>query len=240
LSRPATIAAVGRLLVAVAAALALIACTNPSGSAPTADTTTPAPPPANVPGDVPPSYEDAVAADNVPAAALIPTGATVSDSWTTPAGDAIAVAWEYPSADPFRQDRGVAVWHRYDDGSAPWRPVWAAEFSPKHENPVLGVDARFADVTGDGSTDALIFASVGGSGGCGTTFVVDIAAAAQVYRSRGCDRAIDPSSDPVGLRIREAVYAPGDPHCCPSSFRESVLVYEGGAWRTATSSVSPV
>jgi hypothetical protein len=231
---------VGRLLAAVSAALVLVGCTSSSGTPPSAVVPTQAPSPDTVPADVPPSFDGAVAADNVPAAALIPIGATVSDSWTTPAGDVKAVAWEYPGTDPFRQDRGVAVWHRYDDAGAAWRPVWGAEFSSKNENPVLGVDARFADVTGDGTADAVVFASVGGSGGCGTTLVVDIAAAAQVYRSQGCDRAIDPSSDPVGLRIREAVYASGDPHCCPSSFRETVLVYEDGAWRTATSSVSPV
>ena len=40
-----------------------------------------------------------------------------------------------------------------------------------------------------------------------------------------------PRVDPVGLTITEAVYAPGDPHCCPSSVRTTTLVYTDGRWQ---------
>ena len=40
-----------------------------------------------------------------------------------------------------------------------------------------------------------------------------------------------PRSTPSGSTITEAVYAPGDPHCCPSSVRTTTLVYteDGGS-----------
>lgn len=194
----------------------------------------------HLPEGIPPSFEDAVDAANVPVAALIPLKATVTDSWIaeTASGEAIVVAWEFPGHDPFRKDRGVAAWRRFDDGGAPWRPIWGASYAASR-NPVLGIDTRIADVTGDGSPDALVTASAGGSGNCATTSAVDLVSPTHVFRDTGCDRTIDPSSDPVGLRIHEAVYAPGDPHCCPSGFRDTVLVYQDGTWRTASASTSP-
>ena len=194
----------------------------------------------HLPDGIPPSFGDAVEAANVPVAALTPLKATVTNSsiTETAAGEAIVVAWEFPGNDPFRKDRGVAVWRRFDDGGAPWRPIWGASY-PATRNPVLGIDTRIADVTGDGSPDALVTASTGGSGNCATTYAVDLASSTQVFRDTGCDRTIDPSSDPVGLRIHEAVYAPGDPHCCPSGFRDTVLVYQDGTWRTSSPSTSP-
>ena len=232
-----------RFLTAVAAVLVLAGCVRSSDTpSPPPSLSAALPSPARLPDGIPPSFGHDVAADNVPLAALIPLGATATGAWTTPtpAGEAIAVAWEFPSNDPFRHDGGVAVWRRFDDDAAPWRPVWGVTFPAGRDEPVLGVDVRFADVTGDGPADALVSASLGGSGACGMTLVVDMAAGAQIYRSQGCDRVIEPSSDPIGLRVREAVYAPGDPHCCPSSVRETMLVYEDGAWRAATSLVSPV
>lgn len=172
-------------------------------------------------------------AGDVPAAALVPLGADVSGSWATrtDAGESIVVAWSVPGPDPFRQDRGVAAWRRFEDGGAPWRPVWGEAF-PARRDPVLGVSASIAEVTGDGSPDVVILAETGGSGGCGTSFVVDLASGQRVYRSRGCDRRVEPATEPVGLVITEAVYAPGDPHCCPSSIRTTNLVYVDGRWRT--------
>jgi hypothetical protein len=233
---------VTRFLAALAVALVLAGCVDGSQTPPSSQSATSSPSPTRLPDGIPPSFEDDVAADNVPAAALTPIGAVVTGSWTASisAGEAIVVAWTFPGKNPFRQDRGVAAWRRFDDGGPPWRPVWGVAFDARRASPVLGVDAQLADVSGDGSADALVLASMGGSGGCGTTFAVDLVAAAQIYRSQGCDRTIEPSSDPVGLRVREAVYAPGDPHCCPSGFRETVLVYEDGSWGTASSSVSPV
>jgi hypothetical protein len=241
LVRAASIPAVTRLLATLAAAVLLAGCVSSSGTPPASSGTPTASPAPRLPDGLPPSFDQAFAADNVPAAALIPLGATVTGSWatSTSAGEAIVVAWAFPGKDPLRQDRGVAAWRRFDDGGAPWRPVWGVAFPAGRDQPVLGVDAQTADVTGDGSADALVSASLGGSGACAATTVIDLAADAEVYRSRGCDRTIEPSSDPVGLLVREAVYSPGDPHCCPSGVRETVLVYENGAWQTATSSVSP-
>ena len=230
-----------RLLASLLALLLLTACTGGStastGLGASSPTVSLAP---RLPEGIPPSFEDAVDAANVPVAALIPLKATVTDSWIaeTASGEAIVVAWEFPGHDPFRKDRGVAAWRRFDDGGAPWRPIWGASYAASR-NPVLGIDTRIADVTGDGSPDALVTASTGGSGNCATTSAVDLVSPTQVFRDTGCDRTIDPSSDPVGLRIHEAVYAPGNPHCCPSGFRDTVLVYQDGTWRTASASTSP-
>ncbi len=44
----------------------------------------------------------------------------------------------------------------------------------------------------------------------------------------------------MGLEITEAVYAPGDAHCCPSAFRTTVLTYAGdGRWTVASKTVTP-
>jgi hypothetical protein len=230
-----------RRAVPVAFALLMLACTRSSEVGVATSSSSPTPSLAHVPDGVPPSFEDDVGPENVPVAALIPLKSTAGASWTasTESGDAIVVAWEFPGEDPFHEDRGVVAWRRFDDGDPPWRPVWGVSF-PARRTPVLGVDTQLADVTGDGSTDAVVFASTGGSGGCGTTFVVDLAAGTQAYRSAGCDRTIEPTEAPAGLLIREAVYAPGDPHCCPSAFRETTLVYNNGTWQTASTSVSPV
>ena len=130
--------------------------------------------------------------EDVPAAALIPIGAEVTGHWetSTSAGDAIVVAWSVPGQDPFRQDRGIAAWRRFADGGLPWRPVWGMAF-PARRDPLLGLSAQVADVTGDGSADAIAFAERGGSGGCGTTLVVDLASGTEVFREEGCDRRID-------------------------------------------------
>jgi len=183
---------------------------------------------------MPPSFGDAVGPGDVPVAALVPLKAQVTGSWraSTAAGDAIVVAWEMPGGDPFRTDRGVAAWRRFDDGGAPWRPVWGHAYPAGHA-PVENVSAQVADVTGDGSQDAVILAETGGSGACGTTSVVDLATGAVVYRSRGCDRTVEPNADPPGLLVREAVYRPGDAHCCPSTVRTTVLIDDGGTWRAA-------
>jgi hypothetical protein len=229
--------------VAVATMLVvLVGCDASDGEpATTASATTTPTPSARVPADVPASFDEDVGWENVPAAALIPLKAHVTGSagTSTAAGDAMVVSWEMPGGDAFRRDRGVVAWRRFADGGPPWRPVWGLAFPAGAQEPVLGIDTALADVTGDGSPDALVTASIGGSGACATVSAVDLVAGAPVYRSRGCDRVVEPSSDPVGLHVREAVYAPGDPHCCPSGFRDSVLVYTNGAWQTATSSVSP-
>ena len=219
------------------AALVILAaaCSGSGASTSPSDTPTASPYPSGLPAGLPPSFGDAVGPGDVPAAALVPLEAQVTGSWraTTSAGDAILVSWEVPGGDPFRTDRGIAAWRRFDDGGAPWRPVWGRAY-PSGRAPVQNVTAQIADVTGDGSDDAVILAETGGSGSCGTTSAVDLATGALVYRSSGCDRTVDPNADPPGLVVREAVYRPGDAHCCPSRVRTTVLVDDGGTWKTAS------
>jgi hypothetical protein len=231
-----TIAPMRPFLLATLLVIAAAACSG--GDQPPSSTTAPplpSPAPAALPTGLPPSFGENVGPGDVPAAALIPLKAEVTGSWhaTTSSGDAIVVAWEMPGPDPFRLDRGIAVWRRFDDGGAPWRPVWGHAY-PAGRSPLQNLTTQIADVTGDGSDDAVILAETGGSGSCGTTSVVDLATAAPVYRSEGCDRTVDPSADPVGLTLREAVYRPGDAHCCPSKVRTTVLVDADGGWQTAS------
>lgn len=177
----------------------------------------------------------------MPAAALIPGRTDVAGTWfaQTSAGDAIVLAWQGRGPDPFRLDHGLVVWRRFTDGGAPWRPVFGETY-PAAGTPVLGITATTQDVTGDGSEDALVFAETGGSGGCGIYSVLDLAAGTMVYRRSVCDTQIAPSTQPVGLSLTQAVYAPGDAHCCPSAIRETVLTFgEDGAWHTASSTTSP-
>lgn len=176
----------------------------------------------------------------MPAAALIPLRGEVTGTWdaTTSAGDAIVVAWSMPGSDPFRLDRGIAAWRRFNDGGEPWRPVWGQAF-PARRDPLQNLSADVADVTGDGSADAVVLAEIGGSGACGTISVVDLTSGERTYRAEGCDRTVTPSTDPVGLSIREAVYRLGDAHCCPSRVRTTVLVYRDGSWETTSSTTSP-
>src|SRR5205823_11525771 len=133
----------------------------------------------------------------------------------TSRGDAIVVSWQRPGSDPFRARRGVAVWlHRGDPGS-PWQPVDALAFGANRD-PVLGITTLIGDVTGDASEDALVFAETGGSGACGAYFVFDIANGTRAFNRNVCDTSIALSTDPVGLVVTQAVFAHGDPHCCPS------------------------
>lgn len=218
----------------LAAFLIVAAACSGSGASPSpSDTPSASPYPSGLPAGLPPSFGDAVGPGDVPAAALVPLKAQVTGSWraTTSAGDAILVSWEVPGGDPFRTDRGIAAWRRFDDGGAPWRPVWGRAY-PSGRAPVQNITAQIADVTGDGSDDAVILAETGGSGSCGATSVLDLATGALVYRSSGCDRTVDPNADPPGLVVREAVYRPGDAHCCPSRVRTTVLVDDGGTWET--------
>jgi hypothetical protein len=166
----------------------------------------------------------------------VPAGTEPAGSWfaQTATGDAIVVAWQAPGADPFRTDRGFAVWRHTDDPAAPWRPVYAASY-PAGRNPVLGITVAIGDVTGDGSEDALVFAETGGSGACGTYVAIDVAAGTRAFNRAVCDTTIEVSSDPAGLVVTEAVYAHGDPHCCPSGMRTTVLQRDAsGGWTTVS------
>lgn len=192
-----------------------------------------------IPSVLPAAYEGDVPAADVPVDALVPAGADVTGTWyaSTSAGDAIVVAWLVPGTDPIRLARGLAVWRRFTDAPA-WRPVFG--FERQRGSGVLGIEALTADVTGDGSEDALVFETIGGSGGCGTYRVVDLAVAAEVFTREACDTRVDPTRDPVGLTIAEAVFRDGDAHCCPSATRVTVLTYTGAdGWDIASRTTTP-
>lgn len=224
-------------LLVAACALALAACDpgRPTTSTPTSSVA-PSPSPApDLPAGVPPLFEDDVAAADVPAAALIPLQTEVTGAWygVTSEGEAIVVAWQEPGRDPLRTDRGFAAWRRFDDGGAPWRPV-LAESIPQASG-VLGISGIPGELTGDGSDDLLLRLDTGGSGACARTLVLDLAAGAAVYDEADCDRRVEPHAGPTGLLVTEAVYEPGDAHCCPSAFTETVLTYAGdGRWNVAS------
>ena len=116
------------------------------------------------------------------------------------------------------------MWRRFPGEPEPWRPVFGLLDPP--ERGVIELHAIIGDATGDGSPDALTFENTGGSGVCGTWRVIDLAANAAVFTRKTCDTTIDLSSDPPGLVVREAVFAPGDAHCCPSSTKTSVLTFD--------------
>jgi hypothetical protein len=119
-----------------------------------------------------------------------------------------------------------------------WRAVYG--FTDPANAGVLGIHALIGDATGDGSPDALMFEDTGGSGACGTWRVIDLAANAGVFRRKTCDTTIDLASDPVGLVLREAAFAPEDAHCCPSATKVSVLTFDGGsAWTVFSSTEQP-
>jgi hypothetical protein len=207
----------------------------PTTGPPTTVTTSVAPPPSPVPSlppGVPPGFEDDVASGNVPAAALIPLRAEVAGTWygATEEGDAIVVAWRMPSEDPYRTAQGVVAWRRFDDDGAPWRPVWGETFPARAM--LLANTAEVGEVTGDASDEVVVFAETGGSGGCGSYTVVELATGTPVYdRPDVCDTRLVTDPSIPGLILTEAVYRAGDAHCCPSAFRTTTLTYEGdGAW----------
>jgi hypothetical protein len=150
----------------------------------------------------------------------------------TSAGDALVVAWAEPEGDGLHRDGGVAAWRRFT-ADPPWRAVYGAAVLA--EDRVLGVRATTADMTGDGSEDALVVRETGGSGSCGRYQVLDLLAGIPVWERDLCDATVDPSTAPVGLVVSEAFFEEGDAHCCPSGFRRTILTYEGdGRWTEAS------
>ncbi len=201
---------------------------------------TPAIEPTGVPDGTPSSFDEGVDAADLPADALVPAAATPTDLWPAVGTDGAqfaVIAFEFPGDDPFRAERGLVVWRRFDDPPA-WRAVYG--FTDPADAGVLGIHALIGDATADGSPDALTFEDTGGSGACGTWRVLDLAANTGVFRRTTCDTTIDLSSDPVGLVVREAVFAPEDAHCCPSATRISVLTFdEASGWSVVSSTEEP-
>lgn len=167
----------------------------------------------------------------MPPDALVPPAARATTSWyLSPPADPLAlvgVAWGR-GADPFAQEHGFVVWERFDGQTPAWRAVYA--FTDEPPSGVLGIRLSTGDLTADGTPDALTFEDMGGSGGCGTWRVISptAGAASQIFRRQTCDTEVTNSSGT--LKIREAVFAPGDSHCCPSSYRIAILRWDGRRW----------
>jgi hypothetical protein len=217
-----------------------------TGVSPTATATTEPSPshsaePTGVPPGVPGSFDRDVDPSGVPPGRLVPPGTTVTDVWYagTPVAQTILVAYVEPGTDPLRQAHALVVWRRFEGQPDPWRPVFGLRDPPGRG--VLGIRALIGDATDDGSPDALTFEETGGSGACGTWRVLDLAANVQVFKRKTCDTTIDVAADPVGLSVREAVFAPGDAHCCPSAMRTTLLTFDAstGDWIVASTETEP-
>jgi hypothetical protein len=104
---------------------------------------------------------------------------------------------------------------------------------------VLGIGVTTADATGDRVPDVLSFEATGGSGGCGTYRLLSLADLADVFVRDVCDTVVQIST-PAGLTVTEAIFGPGDPHCCPSSQRVTTLRYSASTWKTISKRTIPL
>ena len=251
--------AMRRLPVVLVLAAALAACdeggtaptptTPPSPSATTDPTETPTPEPTPTtspeptpsPRPIPPAWAAPIDDDLDPGALpdepLVPPDAQVTDRLTLPAAsgipDGVAVAYVL-GADPFAAEHGFALWQRFAEAPA-WSVVFAFVDPPREG--ILGIRLEAGDLTSDGHPEVLAFEDRGGTGACGTWRVIAPAAgsADEVLRRTTCDTQIRIAGD--ALEVREAVFEPGDPHCCPSAFRRSTLRWNGSRFRQTASRI---
>jgi hypothetical protein len=210
--------------------------TTPGSPSPTAQ------PDVHLPSGMPDVVDDPADLTKVSAgdlSPLVPPGSTVGRSavQARPGDpiDQVAVGWG--SGEPFARRSGLIVWQRAD-GEPAWRAVYA--FTDPKSPGVFGVGIDQGDLTGDEISDLLTFENVGGSGACGTYRVIAAVDgdAAEILRRSVCDTQIQIAGG--DLRVREAVFEPDDPHCCPSAFRTTVLRWNGSHWRTVSEEVSAV
>jgi hypothetical protein len=206
--------------------------TGPSASPRPSASPTPSPLPEpshlQLPPDAPSTVEDPQAITEIAAGdlgPLLPPGATVAFADVEAAPfDQIAIAWER-GEDPFAAERGFALWQRTEDRGA-WHAVYAFTDAPRRG--VLGIQRpQHGDLTGDGVDELVTFEDRGGTGACGVTRVISprAGAADEIYKRATCDA--ETSLVGTALEIREAVYGPEDPHCCPSAFRTTTLEWDG-------------
>jgi hypothetical protein len=147
--------------------------------------------------------------------------------------DEIALAWA--DEGPAERSTGLIVWQRFEDES--WHAVYA--FTDPPRKGVFGIRLDIGDVTRDAFADVLSLEDVGGSGACGTYRVIasGMDDASEIFRRDTCDTQIAIADR--DLRVREAVFHAGDPHCCPSAFRESILRWNGTSWDEVSTQVVP-
>jgi hypothetical protein len=191
-----------------------------------------------VPADAPTTVDDpdgSHAVESGDLAPLAPPGSAITRSailiGTGDLAEQIALAWRRGD-DPFSSEQGFVVWQRFSDDPA-WRAVYA--FTDRPRKGVLGIRLDVEDLTDDGTRDALTFEQQGGSGACGVWRVVvsTVGAADEALRRSTCDTEIQIVRG--GLLVREAVFEPDDPHCCPSHLRTSRLEWDGGSFAEVSS-----
>jgi hypothetical protein len=231
------------LCLAIGLALAAPACTgdggangSPSPSVATTSSTpsdTPSPDPTSIPRPrpIPPAWAEPIEQDLDPSdirdERLLPPGATLTDRVVLAEGgdlpEQVVVAYVVGS-DPFAAEHGVSVWERFPDPPA-WSVVLAYVDEPAAE--VLGIRLQTGDLTGDLHDDVLAFEDMGGTGGCGRWRVLAASATGTdvAFDEQTCDTQV--SIVGGALEVREAIFEPEDPHCCPSSFRTSTLEWDG-------------
>jgi hypothetical protein len=185
----------------------------------------------SVPDDAPTTLGDDVPADRLADDPPLPPGATLTSSWAGEAGAgaaSVAFAWRRGD-DPLAAQNGFEVWARFAGEDPVWRAVYA--FTDRPSTGVLGITFEEGDVTGDGVADVLTFEDTGGSGACGTWRVVRIERddAVETLARQTCDTRVRIAGG--DLEVREAVYKPGDAHCCPSAYRTTRLRWDGRGWK---------
>jgi hypothetical protein len=234
-------------------ALLLAACSGDGGASPSAAPSTSATPPTEsatsdeptppasptptdepvvLPPGAPATYGRDVEPGDLPADRLVPAGAEVTGTAYPDASTAI-VTWAVGD-DPFRREQGLVVWRRTAGDAPPWSATFGFRDPPRAG--VLGIQISIGDATGDGTADALAFESVGGSGACGTWRLLALSPGAdvQTYDRDLCDGSVEFASGPPGLRVIESIFAPGDPHCCPSGTKTTTLAWTGSRWRVTS------
>jgi hypothetical protein len=88
----------------------------------------------------------------------------------------------------------------------------------------------FADVTGDGKSDALVRVMTGGAAGAVAVFALSTDGTTSsnlrpVFRTDGLYRATVKVNAAHNLVIRVPLYSPGDPLCCPSRARDRTYAW---------------
>ena len=231
------------LCLAIVLALAATACTggevangSPSPSvvpSPPTPSDAPSPYPTSIPTPrpIPPAWAEPIEQDLDPTditdERLVPPGATLTDRVVLAEGGGLAeqvvVAYVLGS-DPFAAEHGLAVWERFPDRPA-WSVVLAYLDQPADE--VLGIRLQTGDLNGDLHDDVLAFEDMGGTGACGRWRVLAASAAGTevIFEEQTCDTQISIAGG--ALEVREAIFAPEDPHCCPSTFGTSTLEWDG-------------
>jgi hypothetical protein len=209
------------------------------GPTPSATPEPTTPPSIDLPPDAPTTFPEGAAAGDLPPLELVPPGAEVDATRVLTPPDVpteqLEIVWSR-GEDPFVRERGFALWMPFDD-PARWDVVYA--FTAPASRGVLGIRTQSGDVTGDLVPDVLVVEDVGGSGACGVWRVVATGdgSAAEVFRRRTCDA--DLAIVDGDLELREAVFEPGDSHCCPSAYRTTTLAWDGARFVAVGMTESP-